>query len=95
MIQSVDDFVLDALATHRLTRLVTTDAITEPIRKRIWNKYDPSETKVGYLFTCNWCTSIWVGFGVATARTVAPTAWRYVSYALAASSVTGLLEEKL
>jgi hypothetical protein len=91
----VEHLIVNALATHRLTRLVTTDAITEPVRKRVWEKYPPETTKLGYFVTCNWCTSIWVGAGVAIADTVAPRAWRVVALALAASSAVGLVEEKM
>lgn len=88
------NFVKDALATYRLTKLVIDDKITEDVREAVFDKFPPDQTKVGYLFTCPWCVSIWVGLGVATARLVAPKAWDPVATALAASSVTGLLEER-
>lgn len=87
-------FISDALATHRLTKLVIDDKITEDVRNKVWEKYPP-DTKVGYLISCPWCVSIYVGVGVAVLRQVAPGAWNPLSRALAASSITGLIEEKL
>ncbi len=88
------DFLIDALATHRLTKLVIDDKITEDAREKVFHKYgEPHESKVSYLVTCPWCSSIWIGLGVVAARTIAPRAWRPLSYALAFSTVTGLIEE--
>lgn len=88
-------FLIAALATYRLVRLVTADKITEPIRafaeRRRWS---------GYLAQCDWCLSIWVAPGPAAAVVL----WhdnRVVLIglvALAFSAVTGLIatvEQKL
>ena len=88
------DFIIDALATHRLTRLVIEDDITADLRERVWRRHPPHDDKLGYLLTCPWCTSMWAGFAVAAARTIAPSAWRPLSYALALSSLVGLIEER-
>ena len=88
--------VIDALATHRLTKLVVDDEIARPIREKIFDKFgEPSESKLSFAITCPWCTSMWVGLGVVAAGTIAPKAWRPLAYALALSSVTGLIEENL
>jgi len=88
------NFVKDALATYRLTKLVIDDKITEDVRNKVFDRFPPESTKVGYLFTCPWCVSIWTGLGVVAARRVAPTAWDAMATALAASSISGLLEER-
>lgn len=86
--------IVDVLATHRLTKLVIDDYITEPLRTKIYEKFgDPDKSKVSYLVTCPWCVSFWAGTAVVAARTIAPKAWRPLSYALAFSSVTGWIEE--
>lgn len=90
----MQNFVIDSLATYRLSRLVTTDTITEPVRNKIWDKFSPQETKLGYLITCNWCTSIWMGAGVAVARELAPKTWNVAATALAASAVTGIISDR-
>jgi hypothetical protein len=88
------DAIIDAAATHRLTKLVIDDFITEPLREKVFEKFgDPSESKVSYLITCPWCVSFWAGAGVVAARTLAPKAWRPLAYALAFSSATGWVEE--
>lgn len=88
------DDIVDALATHRLTKLVIDDKITEDLREKLFEKYPPESTKTGYWATCPWCVSMWVGAGVVAARTIAPRAWRPLSYALAFSSIVGLIEER-
>ena len=87
----IDDIV-DALATHRLTKLVIDDYIAEDLRNAYFEKHPP-HTKLGYLITCPWCVSFWAGAGVVAARTIAPKAWRPLAYALAFSSVVGWIEE--
>lgn len=77
--------VLAALATYRLTRLVTADRITEPIRSRI---EDRSEF-AGYLVTCDWCLSIWIAPLPATAVVLWPDN-RVVLVALVALSLSAL-----
>lgn len=81
--------VIDALATYRLTRLITDDFILDPVRTRFLERYPPETTKVGYWATCPWCASISVAAGVVTARMVAPKAWAPVASLLAYSAVTG------
>jgi hypothetical protein len=52
------NFLILALAIFRLTRLVTTDTIFNELREKIWNKFPPNRINLGYLITCDWCTSI-------------------------------------
>lgn len=85
---------VDALATFRLTRLVVEDELTSPIREAVWKRYDASDTKIGYLLTCPWCVSIWVGVGVVAARRIAPSAWEPVAAVLAGSTVTGMIASR-
>lgn len=80
--------VRDGLACYRLTRLVTTDRITEPLRDRI----DPGST-AGYFVRCDWCSGMWVAAGVVAARTLAPRVWAPIATALAFSAVTGIIAE--
>lgn len=53
-------WVLAVLACYRLTRLVTTDTITEPLRELVQHR-----GRVGYLVGCDWCVSVWVGVPVS------------------------------
>ena len=84
------EFTILALATYRITRLITRDVITESIRNRVWKKYPPESSKLGYLFTCEWCMSIWTasllyGCFIITSVTV------IVVVPFALSAVAGLL----
>lgn len=113
MAQVIADLLTDALAVYRLTRLVTTDLITQPARDAIeahaTKRTDvipligpsrPTVTDVQpWAFLrdvtqCDWCTSMWVAFGVLAARRLAPEVWRPVAEALACSTVAGLIAER-
>ena len=97
------DLIDDALATYRLTRLVTTDRVTQKLRDRLNERWGtktvptiPSGTRTvrtafGELLTCDWCVSIYVGAAVAAVRTFAPRAWRPIARALASSAVAGVI----
>lgn len=79
-----------ALATARLTRLITTDRITQAPRKRILGRLD-SEGLLAYLIVCDWCASVYAGAGVAA---LLWSGWDWVAwplYALAFSYVAGWL----
>lgn len=93
--RSTTDYALAALATYRLTRLVTTDEITAPIRDRIWRTRPPETSRVGYLLTCNWCSSIYAASALEMSRMIAPRTTRAVETVLALSAVSGLLAARL
>jgi hypothetical protein len=85
------EMAVDALATFRLTRLVTQDWITDPARQQIKARYGPA----AYDFvTCPWCVSIWLAAAVLTARRLAPRAWSLAAAGLAASATAGFLAER-
>lgn len=83
-------FVILALAAFRLTHLVTTDAIADGFRTKIWKKFPPN-TKIGYLITCNWCTGFWVSGFLVGFYLVLPVATLVVSLILAISASVGLI----
>ena len=87
-------YVIMALAAFRLTRLLTTDVILEGLREKIWKKYPPS-TKLGYLFTCNWCMSIWAAAFIIGLASLLPTVAYVVSLILSISALVGLVATKL
>lgn len=87
-------FIVDVLAGHRLTRLVTEDVITAPLRQKIFAKHPPTEESWSYALTCPWCASVWIGLGIAVLRRCAPTLWEPLAEALATSSVVGLITER-
>ena len=96
------------LAVARITRLITHDVITEPIRSALLNRFDPSK-RIHRLAVyalgdmqddpsrtgCPWCVSVWVS--AASAPFVVhwqhETATVAILLALAASHATGLIAE--
>ncbi len=78
----------------RLTRLLTTDQISYPIRRRVVVRLGP-DNWFAYLITCPWCLGLWVSAAVAAgAYWWADTRW-WLCVALAgtASYATGLLAQ--
>lgn len=70
MIVAMDtiSLILAALATARVTRLVTGDKLTE--RPRLWAlthvvRRRGDESLLAYLITCPWCVSVYAGTGLA------------------------------
>jgi len=61
-------WLLAFLACYRMTRLVTADEITKPLR--IWAV--TKSQRVGYLMSCDWCLSIWLAPLVAIPVTLWP-----------------------
>lgn len=55
-------FLTDALAVSRITRLITEDKITEPLRDSIEGRF--SGSRLAYLVTCPLCVSVWAGAAV-------------------------------
>jgi len=65
ILATATELVAGALATYRLTRLITTDVITEDIRIAIWDRYPPDSTRLGYLISCDHCSSIYAAAAVS------------------------------
>lgn len=128
-------FIILALATYRLTRLVTTDTFPPILRAREWllrrwpsedtlftlaevkkldrsgvTYYEHWETGIGLfkdgdlykpsaphwfgeLISCNYCASVWVGFGVLALYSLWP-GFVWVATALALAGVGGLVASR-
>lgn len=56
------------IATARITRLITLDTITAPLRHTI-TRHTGTTSKITYLAHCPWCMSIWI------ATLLTPTCW--------------------
>lgn len=87
--------VLLLVSTFRMTKLINDDYILHEVRQKVLKKFPPKDSKIGYLFTCPWCMSIWTGGCLLVLHAFAPKVYEYVSLILTASAVTGLIEEKL
>jgi hypothetical protein len=86
----VVEIVVLGLATYRVTRLFTRDAILESFRNWYWAKFPPETTKRGYLLTCEWCLSIWVA-SVFFISAMISTVTVLLSVPFALSAIAGLL----
>jgi len=78
------------LATFRITRLATRDTIFESARNKFWGRFPPESSKLGYLLTCEWCTSMWVASGVYISAMIIPVLVLVYSV-FALSAIAGLL----
>lgn len=93
------NFLIDTLATVRLTRLVIDDTITEPLRDKAMAalirtgeenpELQPITDKLEYFLSCPWCVSIHAGLALFLLRKYAPQTAELVNGVLAASLVTG------
>jgi hypothetical protein len=99
--------ILDALAVARLTRLVTADAITAPVREKLAGRRPATSMSAGgervmvakrprlaQFISCPWCTSPYISLGVILLQCLAPSVCLYASALLAFSEVAGLLAER-
>ncbi len=67
------ELAVGALATYRLTRLMTTDVLTEPLREKLWEKYPPETSKIGFIPTCDHCSAVYAAAAVSTLALIAST----------------------
>lgn len=84
--------IVAALVTARVTRLVTTDRITQAPRRWALLRLR-SDGLAAYLLVCDWCVSVYVGAVVASVGAGAgswPWTWA-LPLALAFSYVAGYL----
>lgn len=82
------------LAVYRATRFVVEDALPEPVRNKIWDRFPPTHG-LGYLITCYWCTSFWVATAFVIAYILVPSVVFYISLILALSATTGIISKLL
>lgn len=88
---TIIEFLILGFAVFRLTRLFTRDIIFEGFREKVWRRYPPESKGFGYLLTCEWCLSIWLGSLVYLSSILMPTATRAITTVLALSAIAGLL----
>lgn len=81
-----------ALAVYRLCRLIIEDYIFESIRDRIWDRYPPESTKIGYLFTCYHCLSLWLASFVVVLFLLLPVPTIVGATILAISTLVGFFD---
>lgn len=100
------DFALLAIATHKLSRIVTKDWVTSPLRAP-FVRYERStgggeveerprgqglRRAIGDLLTCKWCIAPWVAGGLAAGLVVQPRITRFVALIFGAVAVSDALQ---
>jgi hypothetical protein len=86
--------IILGLAVYRACRLVVEDQIFSRVRDAIWEKYPPTHG-FGYLFTCYWCTSIWVASFFTLAYIIVPMPTMVFALALAVSAIAGFIAARV
>lgn len=103
---SVRDLVLLGAATHKLSRIITKDAVASPLRApftRYVGPAGPGEVTeevrgrgvrhtVGELLTCPFCLSPWAATTLLAGLTVAPRFTRQVTALFSAVTLADLLQ---
>ncbi|WP_432824762.1 DUF1360 domain-containing protein [Dactylosporangium sp. CA-092794] len=88
---SAGDVALLAVSTHKLSRLITKDAVTSPLRAPFTRFEEPAgeaelnesprghgaRHALGELLTCPFCTGVWVAGGLAAGLVFAPRLTRF------------------
>lgn len=99
------DVLLIAVATHKLSRLLTMDFVTSPLRAPLTKFVGSAGTgevaersrgrglqrAAGDLVTCPWCFDWWVAAGIGGAYVVAPRVTRFVTALLTAVTAADFL----
>lgn len=88
-------FVVLALMVYRLTRFFVVDTLFEPVRDWIFKKRSPHSSSIGYLFTCEWCISLWIALPTMLFYAAFPSATFLVGCIFALSALAGLITARL
>ena len=100
------DVVLFGVAAHKLSRLITKDKVTSPLRApftELEGKGGPSELEekargrgarraIGELLVCPYCLSLWVVAGFAVGLLFAPRPTRFLAAIFSALTIADFLQ---
>jgi hypothetical protein len=99
------DLALVSVATHKLSRLLTKDAITSPLRAPFAQYVEPAgdgelnerprghglQHSLGELVSCPFCANVWIASGLLAGLVLAPRATRLVATGASAVAVADFL----
>ncbi|QGN47186.1 DUF1360 domain-containing protein [Micromonospora sp. WMMD558] len=102
------DVVLLSIATHKLSRLLSKDAVTSPLRapftryerpigsgevmEEVRDSGSGTRHAVGELLSCPFCLAVWVATGLTGGLVLAPRLTRLVATALTAVAASDFLQ---
>lgn len=84
------DLLINVAAARRLTRLVTQDEITKPIRE---HHSVTKHEKLSYLLNCPYCVSVYTSAIVTVSSMLFPRVARAFHYALALAEFQATLKD--
>jgi hypothetical protein len=87
--------IILSLFVYRLTRLIVLDEVLAPVRDWVWDRKSPSNSHIGYLFTCPWCVSLWVALPVVIFYAAFPSITFLVGCIFALSGLVGLITARI
>lgn len=90
-VRLVVEFLVLSLAAFRISRFFIQDVLFEPLREKVWGRFSPESSRLGYLFTCFWCFGFWISLVLYFCYTILPVPTLWVAYVFALSAVIGLL----
>jgi hypothetical protein len=92
------DLLRIGLATHKVSRLIAKDEVTEFIRAPFTEDEEATEPKptgfshaLGALLTCPYCLGLWVASGFSYAHVLAPREARFATSIFGAHAVSDFL----
>jgi hypothetical protein len=103
---AMGDLLLLGVATHKLSRLITRDAVLSPLRAPFTRYLGPagdgevreeprghgSRHAIGELMTCPFCLGAWIATGLTVGLALAPGATRLVTTAATALAISDALQ---
>ncbi|PZM93440.1 MAG: hypothetical protein DIU79_10915, partial [Actinobacteria bacterium] len=105
---AASDVVLLSIATHKLSRVMTKDAITSPLRapfteyekpigrgevmEQVRAQGSPARHALGELLSCPFCFAVWVATALTGGLVLAPRLTRLVASTFTAVAVSDFLQ---
>jgi hypothetical protein len=105
---TTSDVVLLSIATHKLSRLMTKDAITSPLRapfteyekpigsgevaEQVRDQGSGTRHAVGELLSCPFCLAVWIATGLTAGLVLSPRFTRLAATALTAVAASDFLQ---
>ena len=105
---SAQDVILISIATHKLSRILTKDAVTSPLRapftryshpigsaeiaEEVRSEGSSVRHSVGELLSCPFCLAVWVATGLTGGLVLAPRLTRLVATTFTAVAASDFLQ---